>query len=447
MLHATFTTGDLDAFCQLDRLGLSAIGQSIQAHSSVLECRALDPDDWCRLCGQQGVPRGTVTHRLAHVPLAWRPATLRLQVRRYPCPDCRTVWRQDTTAGVVPRSELSGHAMLWALKSVVINHLSIARVAVGLGVAWNTSNDAVLIAGRELLIDGPARFYGVRVIGVDEHVWSHTGYGPKYVMVILDLTAIRDGIGPSRLLEMVPGRSKQVFKTWLAARSAAFRSGIQIVAMDGFTGYKTVAAEEVPAAVAVMAPFHVVALAGQKIDQCRQRVQQATLGHRGRAGDTLYKIRRVLHTCQGLLTDRQAVRLQAVFACDAYVELEVTWGVYQRIVAAYLDRDQAAGKRQMQEVIASLAQGVPEALLELITLGRTLKRRAADVLAFFDHPGSNNGPTEAINGRLEHLRGIALGFRNLAHYITRSLLDTGGFRTALHPRLRRAPFDSQPVDE
>lgn len=37
------------------------------------------------------------------------------------------------------------------------------------------------------------------------------------------------------------------------------------------------------------------------------------------------------------------------------------------------------------------------------------------------------GPTEAINGRLEHLRGSALGFRNLTNYIARSLLETGGF--------------------
>ncbi len=61
----------------------------------------------------------------------------------------------------------------------------------------------------------------------------------------------------------------------------------------------------------------------------------------------------------------------------------------------------------------------------MITLGRTLKRRAADVLAYFDRPGTSNGPTEAINGRLEHLRGTALG-----------LLDTGGFRPRIHPLLR-----------
>ena len=49
--------------------------------------------------------------------------------------------------------------------------------------------------------------------------------------------------------------------------------------------------------------------------------------------------------------------------------------------------------------------------------------------------GTSNGPTEAINGRLEHLRGSALGFRNLTNYIAGSLLETGGFRPRLHPRL------------
>ena len=40
----------------------------------------------------------------------------------------------------------------------------------------------------------------------------------------------------------------------------------------------------------------------------------------------------------------------------------------------------------------------------------TLTRRRTDILAFFDHHASN-GPTEAINGRLEALRRNALGFR------------------------------------
>ncbi|MFN8075866.1 MAG: hypothetical protein U0Q15_10670 [Kineosporiaceae bacterium] len=39
----------------------------------------------------------------------------------------------------------------------------------------------------------------------------------------------------------------------------------------------------------------------------------------------------------------------------------------------------------------------------------------------------------------QHLRGTALGFRNLTHYIARSLLETGRFRNkiteGLHPQL------------
>ena len=71
----------------------------------------------------------------------------------------------------------------------------------------------------------------------------------------------------------------------------------------------------------------------------------------------------------------------------------------------------------LTKMIDSISTGVPAELSELTTLGRTLKRRAADVLAYFDRPGTSNGPTEAINGRLEHLRGTALGFRNLTNYI------------------------------
>jgi transposase len=39
------------------------------------------------------------------------------------------------------------------------------------------------------------------------------------------------------------------------------------------------------------------------------------------------------------------------------------------------------------------------------------------------------------NGRLEHLCGTALGFRNLTDYIAGSLLEPGGFGPQLQPRL------------
>ncbi|MDJ0358484.1 ISL3 family transposase [Paenarthrobacter sp. PH39-S1] len=288
--------------------------------------------------------------------------------------------------------------------------------------------------GKRVLIDDRHRFDAVKVIGVDEHVWRHTRRGDKYVTVIIDLTPIRDGTGPSRLLDMVEGRSKQVFATWLKARPQPWRDGIEVVAMDGFSGFKSAVAEELPDAVPVMDPFHVVRLAGEALDSCRRRVQQQTCGHRGRAGDPLYSARLTLHTGADLLTDKQRQRLETLFSTDTHVEVEASWGIYQRMVAAYREPDRPKGRELMQAVIDSVSTGVPSALTELRTLGRTLNRRAADVLAYFERPGTSNGPTEAINGRLEHLRGSALGFRNLTNYVARSLLESGGFRPKLHPQ-------------
>ena len=437
MPDATFACPDLSTFCRLSELGLQVTGQRLEPDRAVLACRVLELDEdarWCRRCGGEGVVRDRVIRELAHEPFGWRPTRLHVTVRRYRCADCAHVWRQETSLAAEPRGRLSRGALRWALTAIVCQHLTVARVAEALGVSWNTANDAVLAEGRRVLISDPSRFDGVAVIGVDEHVWRHTRKGDKYVTVIIDLTPVREGTGPSRLLDMVEGRSKAAFKTWLAARPKARRDAVEVLAMDGFTGFKTATSEELPDAVAVMDPFHVVRLAGDALDQCRRRVQQRLHGHRGRAGDPLYRARRTLHTGEGLLTDKQRDRVRGLFTSDVHVEVEATWGIYQRMISAYREPDKAKGRELMVKLIGSVSHSVPAQLVEVTTLGRTLKRRAADVLAYFDRPGTSNGPTEAINGRLEHLRGSALGFRNLTNYIARSLLESGGFRPQLHPR-------------
>ncbi|PMC76884.1 ISL3 family transposase [Brachybacterium sp. UMB0905] len=435
MAYGTFASPDLTTFCDLDDLGLVATGQLLEPDRAVLECRVANPDPWCRRCGSQGLSRGTITRTLAHTPYGHRPTTLLLRVRRYHCRSCGTSWRDDTTRAAPARGKLTHGGMRWALTAVVVDHLSISRVAAGLGVAWNTANQAVLEEGYRLLISDPARFEGVRVIGVDEHVWRHTGRGERYVTVIIDLTPIREGSGPSRLLDMVPGRSKQVLKTWLADRPQQWRDGIEVVAMDGFTGYKTATSEELPQAIAVMDPFHVIRLAGDAVETCRRRIQQQLTGRRGRKTDPLYAARRLLLTGTGLLTPTQRVRLDELLAKDEHAEVEATWVCYQNLVAAYRESSRELGRFAMERVITPLRESVPAQLPELRKLGRTLNQRIQDILAYFDLPGTSNGPTEAINGRLEHLRGSALGFRNLTHYIARSLLEAGGFRPHLHPQM------------
>ena len=81
----------------------------------------------------------------------------------------------------------------------------------------------------------------------------------------------------------------------------------------------------------------------------------------------------------------------------------------------------------------SLKQAIPDGLEEIQTLAKTLISRSQDVLAYFDRPRTLTAPRQAINGRLEHLRGIALGFRfrNLAHYTIRNLIHTGRLKDHL----------------
>ena len=111
--------------------------------------------------------------------------------------------------------------------------------------------------------------------------------------------------------------------------------------------------------------------------------------------------------------------------------MKVAWSIYQKIIAAYADPNRRREKQAMTKLIESIRSGVPAGLDELAQLGRTLWRRRDDILAFFDHNASN-GPTEAIDGRLEALRRDALGFRNLTHYRLRSLLHSGALHSLVN---------------
>lgn len=157
---ATFACPDLTTFTRLDELGLDVIGQRLEPDCAVLACRVVDPDDsagWCRRCGREGVPHDSVTRRLAPEPFGWRPTTLLVTLQRYRCTGCGHVWRQDTSRAAEPRATLSRRGLRWALlEGIVVQHLTVAGVADGLGVSWNTANDAVLADGRHAGT-GPAR--------------------------------------------------------------------------------------------------------------------------------------------------------------------------------------------------------------------------------------------------------------------------------------------------
>jgi transposase len=419
-----------DTIVRTVELGVTITDAVVDGQITVVFCNLLDDGQrHCPGCGAAGVYRDTVIRRVTDVPVVGHPLRLHVRVPRYRCvvADCeREVFAHNTDRLARRGWSTTRRCARYICRRLMIDRATVAAVARELGLSWDTVNTIAMDATQVIVAADSSRLNGVRVIGVDEHRWSHVHrHGEDgYVTVIVDLTAVLDGTGRARLLDLVPGRSAAALKSWLSAQTATFRRQVQVVAMDGFGGYKTAATEQLPEAIPVMDPFHVVALAGLKLDLCRQRVQQQTCGHRGRSGDPLYGVRRTLRTRLPLLTTRQKARLETVFADPNHLAVEICWGFYQRLIAAYAHPDRRRGKTMMTAIIEALRRNVPTALEELAQLGRTLHRRRADVLAYFDHHASN-GPTEAINGRLEALRRNALGFRNLTHYRLRSLLHCG----------------------
>ncbi|MFC6146789.1 transposase, partial [Corynebacterium nasicanis] len=129
-------------------------------------------------------------------------------------------------------------------------------------------------------------------------------------------------------------------------RDPGFREQVQVVTMDGFTGYASAMDQVLPQATKVMDPFHVVHLAADKLTGCRQRLQRETTGRRGRKDDPLYKHRRTLLTRTNYLTQRQKQRLKMLWATDDdYMALEVTWMFYQDMIQAYGHPKKSEGKK------------------------------------------------------------------------------------------------------
>lgn len=237
----------------------------------------------------------------------------------------------------------------------------------------------------------------------------------------------------ARLLNLVPGRSGSAYLDWLDARGEAFRKRGEIATLDPFQGYKNAIDDQLEDATCVLDTFHIVKLAGAAVDDVRRRVQQETVGHRGRKGDPLYVIRHLFRVGRERLTSRQQNRLASAFAAHPdHVAVEVAYHCAQDLRDVFHQPTLPRGRRLAEQLIEKLPScPIPE----IARLGKTLRRWRTAFLAYFDTHGASNGGTEAIDGIIELGRHIARGFRNFEHYRLRMLLITGGLDASPHTQL------------
>ena len=372
------------------------------------------------------------------LPLAGRPVVLCWWKRIWCCPHelCEMkTWTEHHDA-IAPRAVLTERARQWMFDQVGRRDAAVSRTAEQLGVAWWTVMRQVIDRGTPVVEDTD-RLDDVSAVGVDETAYLRaTGAHPtEFATGIADLTPGRT----ARLLDVVAGCSGTVLAAWLAERQPQWRAGVVTASLDPFRGYATALNTQLPDAVRVLDPFHVVKLALACVDDSRRRVQHDQTGHRGRAGDPLYGIRRVLRRRRDRLSSNALARLRAgLVVGDPDGEITLCPTVAQDLMSSYQLTDPETARERATTLIADLrACPVPE----LARLGRTLHSWREEMCAHFDHPDVSNGPTENLNLKIKNTKRVARGYRNFDHSRLRLLLNHGQLHEDHSPtRIRtRAP--------
>src|SRR5215204_683028 len=345
----------------------------------------------CAACGIQARLHARRTVRVRDLPIGGRPVVLAWRKRVWRCvePACAVrTWTEQRVA-IRPRAVLTERARAEACRRVGKDAHAVAAVARDLGVGWATVMRAVAEHGTQL-VDDAARLEGVAALGLDETSFlKATRVAPtRWVTGLVDLER-------GRLLDVVADRTRGAVDRWLGARPAAWLGCIGTVALDPWRGYASALLAPLGHATVVVDHFHAVRLANAVVDQVRRRTQQATLGHRGRKPDPLYRIRKLLLTAQEQLTQRGWVRLRAGLAAgDPTGEVAAAWQGKELLRAVYA-ADGAADARRALARFYRWADGV--GVPELSRLARTVRAWEAEIVAFHTTGGCSNGPIEAVD--------------------------------------------------
>jgi transposase len=261
----------------------------------------------------------------------------------------------------------------------------------------------------------------VSALGLDETLFCRKGRWrtQHWSTSIVDVTT---GAG-AQLLDLIPGKSAAGASAWLDARPHDWLAAIQYGVLDLSGPYRKTFGDSLEHATLVADPFHLVKLANTKLDECRRRVQNEVMGHRGRKDDPLYRARRLLTKAHERLDKQGETKLLGLLAAgDPQGEVRMAWHTKEVVRSIYEIPDADVA----DEFVAQLGHDLQDRSCppEVSSLGRTLLRWHDEIVNW--HKASvSNGPTEAVNNLIKRIKRIGFGFRRFAHYRIRALLYAG----------------------
>jgi len=381
----------------------------------------------CEGCGVRAEAQDRVEVAVRDLACFGRPARLVWRKRRWRCrePLCeRRTWT-ETSEHLDAQVVLTRRAGAEACRQVGELARPVSKVAEELGVCWATVMNAVVEHGTPL-VDDPDRVGPVAHLGVDETSFlrANRRHATIYATGLVDLQA-------RIVIDMVAGNAAADLRRWCAKADPTWLAGIEVVATDLAESFRAGLSPHLDHATRVADPFHVVRVGNRCVDQVRRRVQNETLGHRGRKADPLYRIRKLLLAGHERLDQNGHARmLLGLRVGDPHDELLGAWLAKENVRDIYLTDDPAEAALLIDKTIAGcLADEVPE----IRSLGKTLASWRTEILAHHD-TGASNGPTEGLNLCVKKVKRSGHGFRSFENYRLRVLLHAGGITWPQRPR-------------
>ena len=374
----------------------------------------------CPGCGGVVWQHDRIEVELVDLPCFGRQTRLVWTKQRWRCPNpsCAVVTFVEHDDRIADsRAAITDRAGRWATFQVGHHGRSVSEVAKDLGCDWHTVMDAVVDHGQGLIED-PNRIGTTTAVGLDEVLFCRLGRFRHRAWS----TQVVD-VARGQLLDVVPGRDAASVCAWFADRPAEWCERIEWATLDLSGPYRAVFDTMVPHAVQIADPFHVVKLANFVLDETRRRVQNDTLGHRGRKTDPLYRIRKLMTIAHERLDAESDQKLRGLLeAGDPHGEVRMAWHSKEVVRSIYEIGDPDLAVEFVTQLGIDLQDDSCPA--EVQRFGRTITRWRHQISAWH-RARFTNGPTEAINNLVKRVKRVAFGITNWINYRTRALLYAG----------------------
>lgn len=324
----------------------------------------------CVACGERAGLKQRERVVFVDLPCYGRPTRLVWLKRRWRCenPGCEVgSWVERNDAIAFSRQLLTTRAGRWVTRQVGAECRTVQGVADELGCDWHTVNDTVVSWGEALLEADKSRINGTTAVGLDETLFNKTGEYRQKTWCTSIVNVVN-----GRLLDIVQDRTSVAVCSWFRDRPESWLGNIRYGTLDLSGPYRKVFDTVLPEAIQIADPFHVVKHAGSKVDECRCRIQNETLGHRGRKHDPLYRSRMLLLRGDERLDIKARAKLDRFLeAGDPDGELRLMWLAKEATRDLYKIGDHTEGKQYVQSLIESFTH--KNRPTEVRSLGRTLK--------------------------------------------------------------------------